>query len=209
MIEAVISISLPGVWISDLLSQFDVDVRILDTIPFGENGVQDLIELKLQAEEVEKIVKFLEQHPDIEDVQLEIVEKNKAIGVIKCKMCFACRDLIASNCFLVSANSKDDGRVEWTVISSDNLCLQELIKNLEEHNANPTITKMKKLKDEEMLTEKQEQIIRLAYDRGYYDTPKRVGLKELANVFNVSQATLAETLRRGQRKIVEKYFEAK
>ncbi len=209
MIEAVISMRLPGVWISNLVGRFDVDVRVLDTIPYGEKGVQDLIEVKLQEEELEKIVKFLEQHQDIEDVQLEIVEKNKAIGVIKCKMCFACRDLISSNCFLVSAHTKEDGRVEWTVITPDNSCIQNLITKLEEHDADPTIVKMKKMKEEEMLTEKQEQIIRMAYERGYYDTPKRIGLKDLANAFSVSQATLAETLRRGQKKIVEKYFEIK
>jgi predicted DNA binding protein len=209
MIEAVISMKLPGVWISNLINRFEVEVRILDTIPYGENGVQDLIEVKVQAEELENMVEFLEQNPDIEDVQLEIVEKNKAIGVIKCKMCFACRDLISSNCFLVSALTREDGRVEWTIIAPDNSCIQDLIKRLGEHDADPTIVKMKKMKEEEMLTEKQEQIIKMAYERGYYDTPKRVGLKDLANAFGVSQATLAETLRRGQKKIVEKYFEMK
>ena len=69
--------------------------------------------------------------------------------------------------------------------------------------------KMKKIKEEELLTENQEKIVRTAYERGYYDFPKRIGVKELADMFDISTATLSEILRRGQRKIIESYFEKK
>lgn len=209
MIEAVISIELPGIWVTRLAQRFDVDVRILDTIPYGDGGCQDLVEIKLNDEDLDEIVKFLEALPDMGDVNMEIVEGNKAIGVIQCKMCFACRDVIESNCFLVSANTKDETKLEWTVISSDNRCMKELIERLGKHGASPQVIKMKKIKEEEMLTENQEKIVKAAYERGYYDFPKRVGVKELADMFDISTATLSEILRRGQRKIIESYFEKK
>ncbi|KYK31202.1 MAG: hypothetical protein AYK23_04085 [Candidatus Proteinoplasmatales archaeon SG8-5] len=209
MIEAVISIELPDVWITKLIGRYNVDVRILDTIPYGEDGCQDLIEMKLNDEKLDEIVEFLEGLPNMDSVTIELVEGRKAIGVIQCTMCFACRDVIESNCFLVSAHTKDMSKVEWTVIASDNQCMKDLIERLGKHGASPEVVKMKKVKEEEMLTENQEKIVRTAYERGYYDFPKRIGVKELADMFEISTATLSEILRRGQRKIIESYFEKK
>jgi predicted DNA binding protein len=186
-----------------------VDVRILDTIPYGEGGCQDLVEMKLNDENLDEIVDFLEGLPDMGTVNMEIVEGKKAIGVIQCVMCFACRDVIESNCFLISAHTKANNKLEWTVVSSDNQCMKDLIEALGKHGASPEVVKMKKIKDEEMLTENQEKIVRTAYERGYYDFPKRIGVKELADMFEISTATLSEILRRGQRKIIESYFDGK
>ena len=209
MIEAVISIELPEVWISHLIDRFDVDLRILDIIPYGEDGTRDLVEMKLNGENLDEIVDFLEGFPEIDSVTMEVVEGDKAIGVIQCVMCFGCRDVIDSSCFLVSAHTKENNRLEWTVISSDNQCMKELIDKLGMHGASPEVVRIKKVKEEEMLTENQEKIVRTAYERGYYDFPKRVGVKELADMFEISTATLSEILRRGQRKIIESYFENK
>ena len=209
MMEAVLSIKLPNVWISRIVDLFGVDVRILDTIPFGEEGVQDLVEIKLNGTDLDELVKYIKGLKEIKDVQMEIVESNKAIGAITCKMCFACRELIASNCFLVSAHTKESDRIEWKLIVSDNRCLQKLMDGMTKHGADPQIIKIKKIKEEEMLTENQEKIVRTAYERGYYDFPKRIGVKELAEMFEISTATLSEILRRGQRKIIQKFFEEK
>ena len=212
MIEATLSVTLPGLWVSKVVNRFDIGLRILDTIPITEideeleGYCQELAELKLNDTKLEEIVKFLEELPEIEVVEMEMVEVGKAIGIEKCKTCFACRDIIDSNCFLVSARTGEMGQIEWSLIASNNDCLRDLIERLKEHGAEPIITKMKNIKEEELLTENQERIVRTAFERGYYDFPKRIGVKALADMFNISTATLSEILRRGQRKIIETYF---
>ncbi|HPT73414.1 MAG TPA: helix-turn-helix domain-containing protein, partial [Methanomassiliicoccaceae archaeon] len=57
------------------------------------------------------------------------------------------------------------------------------------------------------LTMRQEQITRMAFERGYFDHPRRIGLKELADQFGISISTLSEILRKGQRRIMQRYFE--
>lgn len=207
MIEAVISLKLPGVWVTELIKRFDVELRILDTIPFDKGGCQDLAEIKLNDASLKEVETFIRSLPDIESVEMEMVEGNKAIGVIKCKMCFACRDLIDSNCFLISAKTKEMEKIEWSLVASNNDCLRSLISKLQKQGAEPSVVKMKKISDEELLTENQEKIVKTAYERGYYDFPKRIGVKKLADIFDISTATLSEILRRGQRKIIENYFE--
>ena len=57
-----------------------------------------------------------------------------------------------------------------------------------------------------MLTKRQEEIIRAAFEKGYYDHPKKVTIKELAKLFDISPSTLAEILQRGERKIIWEHF---
>ncbi|MDD4307580.1 MAG: helix-turn-helix domain-containing protein [Thermoplasmata archaeon] len=209
MIESVISLEPPNAWVSSLLREFDVDIKILNTLPHGKTGVQDLIELKLNGAELEKVKSFIEKTEEVELVELELVESDRAIGVVKCAHCFGCRELMSTDCFMVSATSKEDGRLEYTIISSKNECLRQLMSKLEKAKASPKLVKMKKLSKEEMLTDNQEKIVKMAYQRGYYDFPKRIGVKDLAKIFNISPATLSEILRRGQKKIIETYFEGR
>ena len=56
-----------------------------------------------------------------------------------------------------------------------------------------------------MLTEKQELAIIYAYMSGYYNFPRRVSLKALAERLGLSVSTLAEFLRRAEAKIIDAY----
>ena len=57
-----------------------------------------------------------------------------------------------------------------------------------------------------MLTSRQEQIRSIAFETGYLDFPKKVGLKELADQTGIKTSTLAEILRRGQKKVLGEYL---
>ncbi len=194
---------------SSLLQIFDLEIKVLNSILYGQSGVQNLIEIKLNGVDLEEVKKYLEERDDIEVVELEQVETDRAIGVVKQEECFGCRELMSTDCFLVSAKSKNDGRLEYTIISSHNKCLRKLMAKLEAANASPELVKMKKLSRDEMLTDNQEKIVKMAYQRGYYDFPKRIGIKDLANIFDISPATLSEILRRGQKKIIESFFDSR
>ena len=54
------------------------------------------------------------------------------------------------------------------------------------------------------LTEKQDEAIRLAYKRGYFDSPRQSTLQEISSELGISQQALASRLRRGNRQLVEK-----
>ncbi|MDY6960169.1 MAG: PAS domain S-box protein [Halobacteriota archaeon] len=56
------------------------------------------------------------------------------------------------------------------------------------------------------LTARQRTIIQTALEEGFYDYPKKVNLKELADEFNVSISTISEIIRRGERNILKHYF---
>ena len=54
----------------------------------------------------------------------------------------------------------------------------------------------------ELVTPKQLEIFQLACDYGYYDTPKKISIEELADRTGLSPSTLAEHLRKAESKLL-------
>lgn len=56
------------------------------------------------------------------------------------------------------------------------------------------------------LTPKQISCLEAAVRYGYFDTPKKIGARELANKLNISHATLLEHLKKGEKTILSTLF---
>ncbi|WP_158057785.1 bacterio-opsin activator domain-containing protein [Halorussus halophilus] len=57
------------------------------------------------------------------------------------------------------------------------------------------------------LTERQREVLRTAYDAGYYDWPRECSGKELANELDISSATLSQHLHNAERKLLTVLFD--
>ncbi|WP_297092440.1 helix-turn-helix domain-containing protein [Thermococcus sp.] len=57
------------------------------------------------------------------------------------------------------------------------------------------------------LTKRQAEVLLLAYKSGYFDTPRRVTLRELSQMLGLSPSTVKEHLRKAQRKVLEEVIE--
>ncbi len=53
------------------------------------------------------------------------------------------------------------------------------------------------------LTETQREALVLAYEHGYFDTPRESSLEEVAEELNITQQSLSSRLRRGHRRLIE------
>ena len=54
------------------------------------------------------------------------------------------------------------------------------------------------------LTETQREALVLAYERGYFDTPRKSSLEEIADELDITQQSLSSRLRRGHRRLISK-----
>ena len=52
------------------------------------------------------------------------------------------------------------------------------------------------------LTETQHEALVLAYERGYFDTPREASLEEIADELGITQQSLSSRLRRGHRRLI-------
>ena len=62
--------------------------------------------------------------------------------------------------------------------------------------------------DEEgsLLTERQRECLLAALREGYFEVPRECTLAELAETLGVDKSTASETIRRGQARVLEKFF---
>ncbi|MBC7114250.1 MAG: hypothetical protein PWR13_949 [Archaeoglobi archaeon] len=60
------------------------------------------------------------------------------------------------------------------------------------------------LKIPEELTENQKRVLKEAYKEGFFETPKRIGLKEIAERRGASESAIMRTIRRGESKIISR-----
>ena len=207
MIDAVLAIKAPE-WMTDLVSKYDARVRVLSCIPFAAGGVRDLVEISAPEGRLEEAVAEIKSSSHFQEVDIAQTAKNSALASISTNRCSVCSTLAGSECFLISAAPRE-GRIYWTLLASGKKPLRELMETLEENSFEVEIIKMVELKGRDALTMRQEEIIRIALDKGYFDYPKRTSIRKLANLFGVSISTLSEVLRVGQKKILSSYFREK
>lgn len=206
MMEAVISLKIPKNWMSEIPEKHPVSIKVIERVPYSDRGVKDLVEISGPQDIMEEVLKDIRKNPLVSKVDTTITEKGKVIGAVTTSRCDICRILTDSDVFLISAESKSGGKVEWTLVLSEKEVLKGILDHLKSKSVEAELIKLTKIDDKESLTERQDKITHVAFDRGYFDYPKRISLRELARMFEVSPSTLSEILRKGQRKIVLDYF---
>jgi predicted DNA binding protein len=206
MMEAIISLKIPQNWMSEIPEKHPVTIKVIDRMPYSERGVKDLVEIAGPQEVMEDVLKDIKKNPLVAKVDSTITDRGKIIGAVTTSRCDICRILTDADAFLISAESKGEGKVEWTLILTDKGILKGIFDRLQEKSVKPELVKITKIDDKETLTDRQDKITHVAFERGYFDYPKRISLRELARMFEVSPSTLSEILRKGQRKIVLDYF---
>lgn len=206
MMEAVLALKIPQNWMSEIPQKHPVTIRVIDRVPYSEKGVKDLVEIAGPEEVMAEVLEDIKKNPLVAKVETTITERGKVIGAVTTARCEICRILTDSGVFLISAESKGSGKVEWTLVVSDKNVLKNIFDHLKSKGVEGELVKLTKIDDKESLTERQDKITHVAFERGYFDYPKRISLRELARMFEVSPSTLSEILRKGQRKIVLDYF---
>jgi predicted DNA binding protein len=206
MMEAVLSLKIPDNWMTEISANYPATIKVIDRMPYSDQGVKDLVEIQAPPDVIDEILETIKKNPLVAKVDTTITEKGKVLCAITTSRCEICRILTDSDVFLISAQSKDQGKVEWTIILSEKKILKDIFDHLKSKSVDAELIKLTKIDDKETLTERQDKITQVAFDRGYFDYPKRISLRELARMFEVSPSTLSEILRKGQRKIVMDYF---
>ncbi|OPX58128.1 MAG: HTH DNA binding domain protein [Methanomassiliicoccales archaeon PtaB.Bin134] len=210
MIEAVLEVNIPDGWVHDISSDFDVPVRILDCIPFGDKGARSFVEVECDDPEMQQIVsRAIEKHPDVCKWEPAITEDGRMRGIALLTKCRACKAIMRSDCYLRSAKTMGGGLVEWQIIASKESALSELIQELKDNGCTIKLLSKKKLDDSSFVTRRQEAAVRAALEKGYYDYPRRTSLQEMARSFGVTASTMGEILQRGERNIIREYFRTK
>lgn len=130
------------------------------------------------------------------------ISSKEAKVLIKEHTCLVAIPILESGCVITGVDVSESELV-WSIICDDEGFIA-LLENLEGVDFELIYKGKPSGKDE--ITYREEEILKIALEKGYFDFPKRVKLEQLAEFFGIAPSTLSEILRRGQKKVLEKYF---
>jgi len=110
---------------------------------------------------------------------------------------------------VMGAYSKSQEDIMWRLLMKQSQSLQPLIERLEGIGLKVGILSIAKLGRIDRLTTRQEEVLRASIDLGYFDYPRRLSLKRLAEAIGVAPGSLSETLRRAEKNAVSECLKSR
>lgn len=210
MREVLLSVKLPESWTTRLVERFSASVRMIDCRPSNNGGIQQLVEIDGRHDSLQQIVNFIEDDENVKDAHIVKTKRGRILGVVSTTDSTMCKIIAQVNCFCMTcplaSRSKPDGTVDWVLAMTANTSLRKLLRKLKDRGIGAEILRVARISDAERLTPHQRRMIEYAYASGFFEYPRRAGLREISKSLTVSPSALGEMLRRAERKIVGSYL---
>jgi predicted DNA binding protein len=206
MLEVRLLVDAPENWVK-LIAQ-ESRVKIMEVKAPRPGFTQNFVELASERMTPEELLTHIRKSSAVVRSDLSKVGKNRVMGTVTTHDCPVCSTFAGLDCFLVSASTREEGKIEWTVFMSGDSGLQALCKRLDRNEVNYSILETSHQMQKKQITSRQEDLVRIAFDLGYFEFPKRINLEELSARLWISIGTLSEILRRGEKHILSKYFDS-
>lgn len=205
MPQAKLTLTVPqGIWIGDLSRSYpEAQVRILAALADDDLGV-GLAEIT--APDLPVLLDRMADYDEI--VDLEVLQSDGEEALVQFDtttplLLFAVRD---SGVPVEMPFDIVDGKAEWTVTAPRDR-LSELGEQLEAFGVPYTVEYVREeVGSEQLLTDRQFEVVRTAVEEGYYDTPRTCSLTELAEELGVAKSTCSESLHRAEGRIVKQFL---
>ena len=205
MLEAVLRCGQPHRWIETAIDRYSATVELLDSKILPDDVVQHLFDIQVEPGLAEELIAAIRNDKDVIEMEAMKSKSGHIYGSASSRRCTVCKQVAESRCFLESVSVSSKRRAQWTILGNEE-SFRELLGALDAAKIPVEVNLRRNLKDSELLTARQEQILSVAFERGYFEFPKKIGLKELATLTDIKASTLSEILRRGQKKILSEYL---
>jgi len=205
VLEVVLTGPHPHKWMKIAVDRYSADVEILDSKMPTKDTVQHLFDIQVKPDLMEDLLAEMRRDGDLTRLEVIRSKNGHVYGSAASSRCTVCKEVSKSSCFLTSVSVSSKDSAQWTILGSVD-SYKGLMSALANRRIPVEVRLRKELGDTDLLTTRQEQILSIAFERGYFDFPKKKGLKELATETGIRASTLDEILRRGQKKVLREYL---
>ena len=207
VLEAVLSVSLPDCWVTNLAPRHGIEIRVIDRKVISGNRMKDLFEAQVPPETIPRLVEEIRSSAGVRNVEVVSSERGRLIGITYATNCGGCALLAKSDCFIAGAVARRTATFEWNLVFRNRESLRRLVSRLEKNGYEVKLLRLSSVREAVPLTRRQEEILATAFELGYFDYPKRIRLGDLAKRLGVSKSTVSQVLRKAQTKVVAAYFQ--
>ena len=148
---------------------------------------------------------IIEDIDGIDIINTSDIAKNSILLTVSVDKCDICQTILSSGCFLKNACTKGD-QIIWRFVSPKKEYVKKIDDSLDRLKIRHDLHRLQALDERGTLTQRQEQIIRIAYEQGYFDFPKKIGVRQIAQRTGISSSLVSETLRRATKKLIAQHF---
>ena len=163
--------------------------------------VVQLFEITVDDKLKDKMIKFLRDWPDTSELVIANSSSERLMGLIRVKGPVS-RCIADSDCFLLHASNNPDTTMVWRVLGSER-SFEHLQARFERRGIEYKIRNRSVMSTKKRLTARQEWILHLAFQMGYFDNPKKIHIRALAKLAGISPPAFHESLRRAEKKMLE------
>ncbi len=207
MLEVRLLVDDPENWIKSVARESG-RVKIMEVKSPKQGLTEDFVELASEKMTPQELLDHLRKSNGVVRSDLSRVDKNRIMGTVTTHNCPVCSTFAGLDCFLVSASTDKEGKMVWNVFVSGDSGLKALCKRLDRNKVEYKILDVTHHMQKRQITSRQEDLMRIAFDLGYFEFPKRINLQGLSLKLGISIGTLSEILRRGEKNILSKYFDS-
>ena len=206
MAQATLTITMPEqVWIQQLSTAYpNATFRVLAAVPGADSG---FALVRITGPNVADVIDDMNDHPQVTELTLAQWSDNEATVHFETTaplLLFSARD---SGMPIELPVEITDGEATIEVTGSRER-LAELAQQLENFGLQYRIEHVReRLHESQLLSERQLEVVAAAVDEGYYDTPRRCSLTELAEHLGVAKSTCSETLHRAEEAIIKRFVD--
>jgi predicted DNA binding protein len=207
LIEALLDIRIPELWVTPVTEKFEVEL-FCQIGGYSTKAGWGSVTMKGEDEILDLAIKKIRGHPSVGGVTVKTRQLRSVTFIVDVVKCSACEVLMKAKAFMVFPVSIHKGRMKWLLITDDNPTVGKIVDNLEKCGCDVRIERVTHFGGRGILTERQEELIRVALASGFFDFPRKMGTIELARKLGISVSTLSEVLRATQRRIFSEYLQS-
>lgn len=131
--------------------------------------------------------------------------KASYLNVVETPVCPLYEVISSTSCFLVKETVQKE-YLSWDVIGESAAVVNGLLKRLRGSGIDAKLVRMEKINGGRRLTDRQDEVLRLAYDSGFFESPHRTSVRQLAKALDCSPSTLVRLLRKAEKKALSAKF---
>ena len=205
MIEALLNIRIPELWVTPVTEKFDVIVSC-QIGGYSSKAGWGSVTMKGSDEILDCVIDEIREHPSVASVKIKTHQPGSITFIVDVVKCKACEVLMKAKAFMVFPVSIYKGRMKWLLITDENPTVGKIVGDLEKCGCDVRIQRITPFEGRGILTTRQEELVRIALASGFFDFPRKMGSVELARNLGISVSTLSEIMRATQRRIFSEYL---
>jgi len=159
----------------------------------------------IMSSRIGELEPFLRSLPEIKKYAILSRSADRAEVITWAEQSSIIDNIIRKNCVFVGPTVVKDGVENWHIMAPTREELQEVVSGLEQCAEIAYIRNSESPESEFGLTERQMSTLKAAVEMGYFDTPRRASIRDVARGLKISPSTAVEHLRKAEKKVLENY----